>query len=274
MMAEAADTAQIEQDLAETRARMDERLDELQGKFSPSQMINDAFAHFRDGDGGDFTMELIDRAKANPVPLAITAVGVVWLLASGKGSPKQALKHGGDMTRSGTHEASTPRHDGELEEAYQARLDEGRGAMLGMNREATETTASYSQRIKDALATAKQTANARTRNMQSNVQDLYGRVRSAGGMSAITSNPVALGAIAAIGGLVAGSLLPTTDREEDALGATASKLRTSGRDLAQNASRKARMHAGSMPRCRLVISSTTSGAGNWSASLRKSCRTH
>ena len=49
-----------------------------------------------------------------------------------------------------------------------------------------------------------------------------------------TSNPIALGAIAAVVGIVAGSLIPTTDEEERALGATAEKLRTAGRDLAQD----------------------------------------
>lgn len=53
-------------------------------------------------------------------------------------------------------------------------------------------------------------------------------------LSSVTSNPFALGALAAVVGLVAGSLIPTSDEEEHALGSVATKLRTSGRDLAQD----------------------------------------
>lgn len=53
-------------------------------------------------------------------------------------------------------------------------------------------------------------------------------------LASVTSNPFALGAVAAIVGLVAGSLIPTSDQEEHALGATADRLRSAGRDLAQD----------------------------------------
>ena len=52
-------------------------------------------------------------------------------------------------------------------------------------------------------------------------------------ISSIASNPFALGAVAALVGIVAGALLPTSEQEEAALGSTATKLRTAGRDLAQ-----------------------------------------
>ena len=54
-MSETTETDQIERDLARTRARMDNRLDELQDRLSPGQLVNDAFAYFKGGDGADFT---------------------------------------------------------------------------------------------------------------------------------------------------------------------------------------------------------------------------
>ena len=53
-------------------------------------------------------------------------------------------------------------------------------------------------------------------------------------LSSVTSNPFALGAIAAVVGAVAGALIPTLDEEEAALGSVATKVRTAGRDLAQD----------------------------------------
>ena len=55
-----------------------------------------------------------------------------------------------------------------------------------------------------------------------------------GALASVTNNPFALGAVAAIVGIIAGSLIPTSDEEERALGATADRLRTAGRDLAQD----------------------------------------
>ena len=53
MMDDLTETDRIERDLARTRARMDSRLDELQDHLTPKQMLNDAFAYFRGGDGAD-----------------------------------------------------------------------------------------------------------------------------------------------------------------------------------------------------------------------------
>ena len=65
-MVELTETDRIERDLARTRARMDGRLDELQEHLTPKQMVNDAFAYFRGGDGADFTTDLVTRVKAEP----------------------------------------------------------------------------------------------------------------------------------------------------------------------------------------------------------------
>ena len=53
-------------------------------------------------------------------------------------------------------------------------------------------------------------------------------------LASASANPFALGAIAAVVGLVAGALIPATEQEEPTLGETASRLRTAGRDFAQD----------------------------------------
>ncbi|WP_267414887.1 DUF3618 domain-containing protein, partial [Sphingomonas sp. GC_Shp_4] len=88
MAEEPNDTEQIEQDLAQTRARMDRRLDELQDKMSPKQIVNDALAYVQGGDGADFTSSLISRAKANPWAAVVTGAGLAWLMTSSRQSPE------------------------------------------------------------------------------------------------------------------------------------------------------------------------------------------
>ena len=78
-------TTRIEEDLRVTRARMDGRLTELQERLTPGQILDDVMAYFRDSGGGDFGRNLVASVRSNPLPAAITGIGLAWLMASGSG---------------------------------------------------------------------------------------------------------------------------------------------------------------------------------------------
>ena len=257
MMAEdLTDTDRIEADIARTRARMDSRLDQLQEHLSPKQMVNDAFAYFRGGDGADFTQDLVTRAKANPLPVALVGVGVAWLMASNySGAPHSKRADPDDLeARIRLAEGQVVRTDDEDDDGYAARLHEARGKVLGVARDASDTAGSYARRLKDALAAAADGARSTSHDLNQSAGRAYERFGDATAssgpalrkgthtmagsardtLSSLAGNPFALGAIAAVVGAIAGSLLPTLEQEEAALGATATKLRTAGRDLAQD----------------------------------------
>lgn len=258
MMDEISETDRIEHDLARTRARMDSRLDELQDHLTPKQMLNDAFAYFRGGEGADFTSDLVTRARANPLPVALVGVGIAWLMASGQGSATHRTPSripGDDLeARLRLAEADVRRFDHDDDDSYAGRLDDARGKVVGVARGASENAASYAQRIKDAVAGAAQTVRAKSHDLTAGASDAFGRLgdsASAHGaslqegtdsmvrsgrstLSSVAANPFALGAVAALVGIVAGALLPTSDEEEQALGSVATRLRTAGRDLAQD----------------------------------------
>lgn len=220
MAEDTTDTDQIEQELAETRARMDRRLDALGDKLSPNQLVNDALAQVSGGDGADFTQTLIAKAKANPIPAVLAGVGIAWLVASsqGKEQGKPDLP-----TRLRTAEAGVTRLEDEHPDVHASRLDDARGQVLGIARSASDTAASYSQRIKDALASA-------TQSVRETAHDLGDRTDSG---KSLAGNPIAMGAAAALAGLIVGALVPVSEQEERALGGLAGELRTKGRDLAQ-----------------------------------------
>ena len=246
MMDELTDTDRIERDLAATRARMDGRLDELQDHFTPKQMLNDAFAYFSGGDGADFTKDLVTRAKANPMPVALTAIGIAWLMASARTSsatPGPRPRHDDLDARLRAAEGNVPRLDHDDDESYAGRLDDARGRVVGVFRGTSDTASSYAERIKDAVASASQrlretshdlTAGAGKHGaaLHEGTQNMANSTRTA--LSSVASNPFALGGVAALVGLLAGTLLPVSDEEKNALGSTATKLRTAGRDLAQD----------------------------------------
>jgi ElaB/YqjD/DUF883 family membrane-anchored ribosome-binding protein len=258
-MAELTETDRIERDLARTRARMDGRLDELQDHLRPKQIINDAFAYFRGGDGADFTHDLVVHVKANPLPVALAGIGIAWMMASGGRATSAAASeattsHDDFEARLWYAEGGVERFEDDDEDSYARRLDDARGAVVGVARTNSETGASYGQRIKDAVASARQKAREMTHDVSTGAGNALGRFEQAARergtalkegapdmarsardtFSAVTGNPFALGAIAAVVGIVAGSLIPTLDEEESALGSVATKVRTAGRDLAQD----------------------------------------
>ena len=259
MMDQLSETDRIEHDLAATRARMDSRLDELQDHLNPKQMLNDAFAYFRGGEGADFTNDLVTRARANPLPVALVGVGIAWLMASSRSSAEPVrpvpIGHGDDFeARLRAAEGSVQRFDHDDDDSYATRLDDARGKVVGVARDASDTASSYAQRIRDAVASAAQSVREKSHDLTAGASDAFGRIGDGAAdrgaslqegthsmaqtgrstLASVASNPFALGAVAALVGIVAGALLPTSDQEEAALGSAATKLRTAGRDLAQD----------------------------------------
>jgi hypothetical protein len=77
------ETADLERDVAEERARVDETLDEVQRRLTPGQLIDEVLHHGR-GAGTDFVANLGRTLAANPIPTALVGVGLMWLLLAPK----------------------------------------------------------------------------------------------------------------------------------------------------------------------------------------------
>jgi len=235
MTAEPADTDRIERDLAQTRARMDRRLDELGDRLAPDQIVDDALSHVTGGSGADFTQTLIMRARANPLAAGLAGIGLVWLLASSRSTPAHA--HADLRTRLRSAEAGVVRIPDEHPDMHASRIDDARGQVLGVARASSDTAAAYAQRIKDAMATA-------SRGVREGSRDLSGASRADSRGAGSPSGPLALGAVAALAGIVAGALIPISGQEERALGGFGHRLRGQGRDMAQDAVDRATKVAG------------------------------
>jgi hypothetical protein len=265
---------QIERDLAQTRARMDTRLNDLQERLSPGQVIDDLMTYFRGSEGGDFARNLMTSVRDNPLPAALTGIGLTWLMASSThvngtttaapaASPTPAKPASG--SRSNELElrllavgAEVCRLPGESEADHRARIDDARGEVLGLKRQAEDTAESFADRIGDALANARQGATEKLHDLQDGAADTIGQMKdsamqamgkiglggdaaqraTAGLMATLTGNPVALGAMGLMLGAVLGALVPQSEAEEAALGGVAGQARKAAVDLAQQAANK------------------------------------
>lgn len=74
-------SAGIEQEIEQTRTRMDETLGAIQEKLSPGQLVDQVLAYSKGGPGQYFS-NLGRTAQQNPVPVALLGVGLAWLMMS------------------------------------------------------------------------------------------------------------------------------------------------------------------------------------------------
>jgi hypothetical protein len=170
------DTTTLEQDriednLERTRSRMDARLNQLQDRLSPGQVLDDLMTYFRGSEGAEFGRNLLDSVKSNPLPAALTGIGLTWLMAANQHHQPAT---NGKVTSTGsgasglswhsidefdehlrTTEAMVVRRTEDDDVAYQTRLDEARAKVLGISRTADESSRSFGQRIQDAISATK-----------------------------------------------------------------------------------------------------------------------
>lgn len=76
------DSAQLAREAEEQRQKLDQRLDEIQQRLSPGQLIDEALSYTKQG-GGEFAGNLAQSITANPLPVALIGVGLAWLIAGG-----------------------------------------------------------------------------------------------------------------------------------------------------------------------------------------------
>lgn len=94
MMNESRNPEQIERELEETRTSVDKTISALQDKVSPGQMIDETIGYLSKSSGGpkEYFANLGETLKENPVPTALIAMGLGWLMVSSSGNRSANFK--------------------------------------------------------------------------------------------------------------------------------------------------------------------------------------
>lgn len=105
----------LEQEIDQQRNHIDALIDAVELRLKPQRLIDQALAYGREHGGLEMAERLGQTLKSNPIPLALTAVGLAWLAV--------------EQTRSQAPAAATPSDDHEtlaeaLEQAKRS-LDQG-----------------------------------------------------------------------------------------------------------------------------------------------------
>ncbi len=157
--------AEIERDIERERAELGDTIEELQDRFSPETIFREISRGFRD-HGGDMATAVSRSVKENPVALALTGVGLAWMMFGRSYSDRPAqvgyTDHRHDVRTVGGHSTSgyDPDYNGDLEgEPY----DASRGSSYGTSRSPSYQTSRGSSSGSSGLLDSSGRARGRSR---------------------------------------------------------------------------------------------------------------
>lgn len=74
-------SADIQREIDVDRQRIGARIDAIQERMSPGQLVDEVLAYAKGSGGGEYVSNLGKALKANPLPVALMGVSLAWLVA-------------------------------------------------------------------------------------------------------------------------------------------------------------------------------------------------
>jgi len=88
--------AELQREVEQQRSRLEDRIDQIQEKLSPGQLV-DELLNYTKGGGGEFISSLQKNVTANPLPVALLGVSLAWLIAKpGSSQPSYSSSSSSD----------------------------------------------------------------------------------------------------------------------------------------------------------------------------------
>jgi len=220
-------TDEIRDDIADTRARMGSTIDEIQDRLSPQNLVAQAKDAARDatigrvqemaGDVADTAREtgstLMDTIRENPVPVALTAIGMGWLLFSAR---RQAADRREWEYRYGRPRAYDRRYsNGYYRNDYRSyqQQDQGNSRVEQMKGRVQDATAKAGDQVQDTMSNVADRAGDMADYTQAQAQRVGGWFERTW-----NENPLLLAGGALVLGTVVGLAIPETPIEDRMMG--------------------------------------------------------
>lgn len=250
------DPAVIERDLRETRAKVDRTIDEIQDRLSPGQLLDEGLRYLRNGPTDyltTFGSNFGNSVRDNPLPVAMIGLGVAWLAlgqrpdASGsthRGQPDRSWSAGdaGGQSESMADRARAAgarlqRSADETEVAFEHRRQQAMAKILDVRDQMGESADQLKQRVGAAMEEAstrwadlKSSVRESSHDMRDSAAHGMARARDSVGqgwnaagrtsdkaLEIFEQQPLLAAAAGITVGALLGSLLPTTQREAQAI---------------------------------------------------------
>jgi len=82
-------SADLEREVDAQRSKVEARIGEIRDRMSPGQLLDEALSYTKHG-GAHFATNLGQQVAANPLPAALTGIGIAWLIASNASGSRPA----------------------------------------------------------------------------------------------------------------------------------------------------------------------------------------
>lgn len=240
---------EIEAQLDQDRDALSASLDALRDRFSLNSMWEDG-ASLLKNNAGPYTQVLDKAVRANPVALALTAVGVAWLVLGRRGTPsvEQAPALAGTRFEAesrwedeGGPVSDLPETDARwMEDADRLRLRadgmitkinaalrSGLAPAAVLAKSRADVVAALAKDIRRVMSNGLESlgASARDAALATRERSYLMRITAAdAGAGAVRDNPVVAGAALAAAGAAVAMLLPRSDFEDHLLGVPRDRL--------------------------------------------------
>jgi hypothetical protein len=76
-------SADLQREIDQDRERIGQRIDAIQERMSPGQLVDEAIAYAKGSGGAEYVSNLGQALKNNPLPVALMGVSLAWLMAKG-----------------------------------------------------------------------------------------------------------------------------------------------------------------------------------------------
>lgn len=266
----ADDPNAIRADIAETRERMSSTLEEIGERLNPQVLKENVKESIREATIGRVssmarqaadtvsrtTSGVTSTIRENPIPLAMVAVGIGWMIWNSRASQEDrnvryygslnagygddygtgyVSSYGGTSDESyDSFGATTGAESQSFGEPQRGRVDRAKERARDLSHAASQRATELADRARGAATNVKQ----RTQQMAGTVADTTRR-QAVRVEDAYYTNPLAMGAVALAVGLAAGLAAPVTDREIRLMGDARDKVVDRVKDLADETREKA-----------------------------------
>jgi hypothetical protein len=267
---------QLEQETEQARANLSNALDELRGRITPGQLIDQLTDGLKDGAPGEFARNLKEQAVRNPLPVAIMGISLAWMmLGSRKGSGDGMMHRAADRIREtattvadrvrstangavgkasewtpGMSDSRDGRHNGANgsgDGAWMESARENLGHVAEDGHSAAATFADSAQRAASETYEGVAETGHKAAASISNSTRLAGRRTLEAGNSIVAlcrEQPLLTTAIGVALGALLGAVAPSTDVENRVMGDTSDQLKDNVKDIASEEYEKVENAAG------------------------------
>ena len=236
---EEADRAEIERtrtEIERTRADMSETVDAIQERLSPENLKEQAKDRVKEATVGraqEAGSGIMETIRANPLPAALTGIGLGWLLVSARRSASGQTRYRGRAYPYDYYDYP-PRYEGRTTTTSGGTSVPSPGEALGRARDRVGESATEAQ---DRASEVASQAQDRVSNLTDEARH-QARRASTTFERMVRENPLAMGAVAIGAGAAVGLAIPQSPKEHEVMGEARDTFVEKAQEKAQDAQEK------------------------------------